>query len=137
ALADGTALVWDLATALRRRPQPRKPEEAKVTACWADLAAEDARRARAAIWQLAETPEVTVPFLRQRLRPPTDAEIKEVHRHIADLDSTRFATREKAFERLLQLGETAEPVLRHALEKGPPLETRRRIQRLLTQWSQR
>src|SRR5262249_4371993 len=60
-----------------------------------------------------------------------------VRRHLADLDSTRFATREKAFERLLQLGEMAEPVLRHALEKNPSLEVRRRIQLLLTRLSQR
>src|SRR5207247_48253 len=72
-----------------------------------------------------------------RLRPPTDADIKEVRRHIADLDSPRFATREQALERLLQLGETAAPVLRHALEKNPSLETRRRLQLLLTRLSQR
>src|SRR5207253_3138441 len=44
---------------------------------------------------------------------------------------------EKAFERLSNLGEMAEPVLRHALEKDPSLETRRRIQLLLTRLSQR
>src|SRR5262249_2795069 len=125
ALADGTALVWDLASALHRRPRAEKPEEAKLTAWWADLAAEDARRAYAAIWRLSEAPDATVPFLRKRLRPPSDAEIKEARRLIADLDSTRFATREKAFERLLKLGEIAEPVLRHALEKNPSLEGRR------------
>ena len=137
ALADGTALVWDLAPALRCGPRTEKPEEAKLTAWWADLAADDARRAYAAIWRLSEAPEATVPFLRRRLRPPTDAEIKEVRRHITDLDSTRFATRERAFERLLQLGEMVEPVLRHALEKNPSLELHRRIQLLLTRLAQR
>src|SRR5207253_2702599 len=114
ALADGTALVWDLASTLRRGPQAEKPEEAKLTAWWADLAAEDAGRGYAAIWRLAEAPDASVPFLRRNLRPPAEAEIKEARRLIAELDSTRFATREKAFERLLKLGETAEPVLRHA-----------------------
>src|SRR5438105_14981668 len=137
ALADGTALVWDLAPALRRGPGAEGPEESKLTAWWADLAAEDARRAYAAIWRLAEAPEATVPFLRRRLRAPTDAELKEVRRYLADLDSTRFATREKALERLSQLGETAEPVLRQALEKNPSLEVRRRLQLLLTRLSQR
>jgi hypothetical protein len=137
ALADGTALVWDLAPALRRQPRAEEPKEAQLTAWWADLAADDARRAYAAIWRLAGAPEATVLFLRQRLRASTEAEIKEVRRHIADLDSTRFATRERAIERLFQLGETAEPVLRHALEKNPSLETRRRIQLLLARLSQR
>ncbi|HKB37981.1 MAG TPA: hypothetical protein VKD72_16155, partial [Gemmataceae bacterium] len=137
ALADRTALVWDLTPALRRGPRAESPDESKLTAWWADLAAADSRRASAAIWRLSEAPEATVPFLLRRLQPPADAEIKEVRRHIVDLDSPRFATREKAFERLLRLGETAEPVLRHALEKNPSLEVRRRIQLLLTRLAQR
>src|SRR5262249_28371235 len=137
ALVDGTALVWDLEPGLRHGPRAEKPEEAKLTAWWADLAAADARRAYAAIWRLAETPETTVPFLRQRLRPPPAVDLQEVRRYIADLDSSRFATREKALERLSQLGETAEPLLRQALEKKPSLETQRRLQLLLTRLSSR
>jgi hypothetical protein len=137
ALADGTALIWDLTPALRRGPRAEKPDQSQLAAWWTDLAAEDSGRAYAAIWRLAEVPEATVPFLRRRLRPPPDAEIKEIRRYIADLDSPRFATREKAFERLLHLGEAAEPVLRHVLEKNPSLEARRRIQLLLSRLSPR
>ena len=50
---------------------------------------------------------------------------------IADLDSEQFATREAATAELTKLDRAAEPALRQALAKKPPLEQRRRIERLL------
>lgn len=131
ALHDGTALVWDLQPALRREPLVEKPDDKELAGSWSDLLADDARRAYAAIWRLIDAPESTVPLLRQRLKPATDAEVAAVRRLIADLDSEAFATREKAFEQLVKLGPAAEPVLRHALQQKPALETRRRLQLLL------
>lgn len=137
ALADGTALVWDLAPALRSRLKAEKPDEAKLGAWWADLAGDNAARAYAAVWGLSERPEAAVALLRRNLKPTPDGELKEMRRHVADLDSPRFTTREQAFERLGKLGAAAESVLRHALEKKPSLEARRRIQLLLEKLNQR
>jgi hypothetical protein len=38
---------------------------------------------------LSETPETAIPFLRQHLKPATDADMKEIRRHIADLEARR------------------------------------------------
>jgi RNA polymerase sigma factor (sigma-70 family) len=131
ALHDGTALVWDLQPALHHEPLVEKPDDKELSGWWNDLLADDARRAYAALWRLTDAPEAAVPFLRQRLKPATDAEVAAVRRLIADLDSEAFATREKAFEQLVKLGPVAEPALRHALEQKPALEARRRLQLLL------
>jgi len=132
ALNDGTALVWDLQPALRRRKLlAGKSTEKELAGWWNDLATDDARRAYAAIWRLIETPEAAVRLFRQHVKPATDADLKAIRRLIADLDSDQFATREKAFEQLAKLGPLAEPAFRQALEQKPPVETRRRIQLLL------
>jgi hypothetical protein len=67
------------------------------------------------------------------LRPitvPTSARLAGL---IADLDNSSFAVREKATIDLGKFGELAQPVLRQALAKDFPLETRRRLQLLLNQ----
>jgi RNA polymerase sigma factor (sigma-70 family) len=131
ALADGTALIWDLSPALRgAAPLVKAPGQKELSAWWADLQGADAGRAYAAVWRLAEVPEQTVPFLRQQLRPASlNAEL--VRKHIADLDSDSFAVREKAYKSLEKLGSAVVPALRQALENKPSLEVRTRLQRLL------
>jgi WD40 repeat protein len=132
ALNDGTALVWDLQPALRHpTPLAGKPSDKELANWWTDLAGKDAARAYAVIWRLTDTPEAAIPFLRQRVKPATDADIKSIRDFIADLESDEFATRETAFGQLAKLGSIAEPALRHALEQKPTLEARRRIQHLL------
>jgi hypothetical protein len=72
--------------------------------------------------------------LRQHLKPvgPFDSETdKKIDRLITELDSTRFAVREKATQELRLLEELAEPALSRALVGRPSLETRRRIEGLL------
>ncbi len=132
AMNDGTALVWDLQPALRRdQPLVGKPKEKELAAWWADLAGEDACRAYAALWRLAEMPEAAIPFLRRHLQPATNAESQAIRQLIADLDSNDFAIREKTFEQLAKLGPIAEPVLQQVLEQKPTPEARRRMQDLL------
>lgn len=132
ALNDGTALVWDLQPAVHRgKPLADRPSDKELAAWWTDLADDDARRAYAAIWRLTEFSEAAILFLRQHLKPATDAETKTIRQHIADLDGDEFAMREKALKQLAKLGLVAEPVLRQALERKPTLEMRRRIEHLL------
>jgi len=54
-----------------------------------------------------------------------------ITRLIADLDSARFADREKALEELDRLGELAGPALRKLLQSRPSLEARKRAEQLL------
>jgi RNA polymerase sigma factor (sigma-70 family) len=129
---DSTGLIWDLPLAVgARAPLPKGAGDNEIAAWWADLAGADARQAYAAVWRLAEAPVASVSFLRQHLRPVTDAEVKEIRQHLKDLDAEAFAVREKAFQQLERLGPAAAADLRQALEKKPSLEARRRIERLL------
>jgi hypothetical protein len=132
AATDNTVLLWDLVPASGAAGSPAQgPAEEEVAAWWADLAGADAGRAYAAIWRLADVPGASVPFLRRRLRPVTDAQGKEIRQHIADLDSDTFAVRDKAFRRLENLGLAAAPALRQALAKDVSPEVRRRVGHLL------
>jgi WD40 repeat protein len=132
ALYDGTALVWDLSPALiAPERSARKLDGAALASCWADLANDEAKRAYAAIWRLAEVPELTVPFLGDHLQPAPEPDQRQVRRLIRDLDHEQFEVREKAERELRQMGSAAIPALRQAVEDGPPPETRRRLERLL------
>jgi len=132
-LADGTALVWDLSGALRRAAPPAKaPADKELAAWWADLATDDAGRAHAAVWRLAEAP-AAVAYLRKRLRPASAEEIKKIGKLIEELDSDTFAVRDKATKRLEALGGDIASVLREALSRKQPLEVKQRLERLLKQ----
>jgi RNA polymerase sigma factor (sigma-70 family) len=131
-LFDGTALVWDLSAALDSlEPLARSADARTIAAWWADLAGDDARRAYAAVWRLAEAPGLALPFLRERLRPAPEPDGKRIRQLINDLDSDTFAVREKAYEELESLGSAAVGALRQALQKAPSPEVRRRVERLL------
>jgi WD40 repeat protein len=131
ALADGSGLIWELSSALQSAPAGKVPGKKELAAWWTDLASEDARRAYAALWQLAQAPhDAVVSFVARQLQPPP-VDAKEVRRLIDELDSDTFAVREKATRRLEALGAAALPALRDALAKGPSLEVRRRLEKLL------
>lgn len=123
-LGDSTALIWDLALAMR-------PSSAPPATPWSDLASPDVPRAHAALWQLVETPEAAVALLRQHLKPVTTAHLQQLRRHIADLGSDTYAVRTRAFQQLQKLSLAAESALRQAAAKEAPLELRRRLEQLL------
>jgi RNA polymerase sigma factor (sigma-70 family) len=128
---DTTALVWDLAGQVRARPRPVNLRPDEVRARWAELAGTDARTAYQAIGQLAAAPGLSLPFLRQQLRPAAPAGARRIARLIADLDSGQFAVRQRAARELEEAGEMAEPALRKALLSKPSLEVRRRLEKVL------
>src|SRR5262249_14413776 len=128
---DGSSLVWDLATA-PAAPLAKDAGDNDITAWWADLAAEDAARAYAAVWRLTEAREKALPFLREHLKPVAEPDPAEVARLVADLNSDLFRVREKAFRRLEGLGGATLPALRTELQKGPPPEARCRLEALLS-----
>ena len=70
-------------------------------------------------------------YLKEHLRPVTEAEPRRVERLLADLDSNKFAVREAAGKELAALGERVEPALRRALAGAASLEFRRRVEQLL------
>ncbi len=129
---DSTAVIWDL-TGFMHDGQLSKvrltPEKLKTR--WAELAGVDAAQAWRAIWTLVASPEQTVPFLHEQLQPATALDAQRIARLIAELDSDRFAVREKAEGELERLGEEAEPALRKALAGRSSAEVGRRVRKLL------
>ena len=127
-LDDSTLLIWNVG----QREMPPSPLRAErvVKAC-DDLASSDAPRAFRARWLLTSAPEEAVSFLKENLHPATAADPQHLRRLLADLDSAQFAVREKAQEKLVQLGDLAEPALRKTLENNPSLEMRQRVQAIL------
>src|SRR6266542_3390936 len=94
---DGTVRLWRGST-----PDGKEPEEPKVTAreldiLLADLRGTDETRAVQAARSLAVLPRQGVELLKGQLRPVKAASSDRVAKLLADLDSARFATREKAY----------------------------------------
>jgi RNA polymerase sigma factor (sigma-70 family) len=127
---NGTILVWDLEP--RSWPvskPPSLPDRKELDALWSDLAG-DAPTAHRAIHKLTAQ---AVPFLAERLRPALSVEAKRVEQLLADLDGEAFAAREAAVREVIQLREQIEPALHRALASNPSLETRKRLQSILTE----
>jgi WD40 repeat protein len=139
ALADGTALVWDLtSTLIPVEPLAKGDLDKQMDMWWADLACEEPSQAYAAIWRLAELPEDrAIALLRKHLRPATNADFEKVRAQIQDLGSDKFAVRESASKQLINMGAAAVPALRQAIEKDPSPEVRRRLEALLARPTRR
>jgi hypothetical protein len=108
------------------------PPAESLEQLWSQLGTDDPVKVDRVKARLVNRPAQTVPFLRQRLRPVT-VDARQVRGWLADLDSDRYATRERASAALESLSDAVEPQLRQALSGKPSLEARRRIERLLKQ----
>jgi RNA polymerase sigma factor (sigma-70 family) len=119
---DGTVLIWDLFATGTAAPET----------CWADMLSDDAAKAYAAVWRLADSADdIALPLLRKHLRPVAEADQEKTRKAVAELDSDQFRVRDKAFKELSDHGHHAGPALRTALDKKPSLEARNRIELLL------
>jgi RNA polymerase sigma factor (sigma-70 family) len=131
-LANGTALIWDLETTLRRpAARTRDFSPAEIDRWWSELAAEDARRGQVALWALAAVPQQAVPWFKARLHAATPADPARLGRLISDLDSATFAVRQNAMQELEALGPDSEGILKETLAGKPSAEVRRRLEALL------
>jgi hypothetical protein len=130
--SDDLLLVWDVT------PVGMFPEEAAkgpLTAkererCWEALAA-GAVEARKAMARLQANPAQAVALLREKLRPVAAPDEAQVLRWIDDLGARSFGAREAAARELEALRGAAVPLMRRKLVAGVPLETARRLQRLV------
>jgi WD40 repeat protein len=129
---DSQVLMWDLTGRMLdgQWHTARQPAE-KLRTAWEALAADDAKAAYAALWQLAADPEGTIALLRERLRPVPRPEADQVKRLIAELDSEDFTRRQHGRRELELLEEAAAPELHQVLTRKPSLEVRRRVEALL------
>jgi WD40 repeat protein len=107
------------------------PPTGTLDALWSDLADADAVKAYRSVWALTKMPKETTAYVGERLKPTAAPDAQKVERLVTDLNSDRFAVRDKANQELARLGGLVEPALRKALEANPSLETRQRIEKLL------
>jgi WD40 repeat protein len=127
---DSTILIWNLASLDKATSSPTGPLTAKeLDNLWSDLAG-NARQADQAIWKLALAPQQSVPALKQWLQV-VSAPAAQVAKLLADLDSDRFAAREKAAQSLDAMGYTAEAAMRNVVANNPALEMRQRLEPIL------
>jgi WD40 repeat protein len=126
---DTTALLWNLTGPLDGQAGPLS--DADLNGLWSDLDSEDTARAYRAVQALTAAPGRTVPLLRKRSSTVSRPDKQALERLLADLDSRRFAVRQKAERQLEELGAFAAPALRKVLAGAPPVELRRRAERLL------
>jgi hypothetical protein len=128
---DTIVLLWDTAR-LRSRDRARTPlEPGQLERLWSDLNGADAARAYRAVIALANSPDQGVELLRRHLKPAAPVDTRRVAQLLAQLDSEQFAAREQAMRELEKLGDQAVPPLQAALDGNPPLELKRRLERLL------
>jgi hypothetical protein len=129
---DTTVLLWVVSPrggvpGRQATPLSRK----NLTEIWDDLAGEDAKRAYRAVARLANAAGAVEPFLEERLKDSNTVGAAQIKRLVDDLDSVKFADREKASDALSRLGRRVEPAQRKALGEHPSPEQARRLEKLL------
>ncbi len=130
--ADSTVLLWDVAALAEPAAAVNGIADPKnMQKLWNDLADIDAVKAFAAMNALASAAADAAPFFKACLKavPPVDPMI--IEKLLDDLNSEKFAVRDKATKELEKLGDLAGPKLAERLAAQPPLEVRQRIERLL------
>jgi hypothetical protein len=95
---------------------------------WNDLASNDMRKMHTSFWLLASSPQQAIPLFKKNVFLTNP---KHVAKLISDLDSIKFAVREKATIDLEKMGRWIEDPLKKALEGNPNIEVRRRVELIL------
>jgi WD40 repeat protein len=124
----GNVVLWDVSFR-RGRAEPLAGVELETL--WSTLGSNDVGRALRDMARLTDAPKDTVAFLQDHLQPVPHVAEDHVARLIADLDSGKFAVRQKATKELEMLAEAAEASLRKALADKPSLELQNRLNDLL------
>jgi hypothetical protein len=124
---DTTALLWDV---LATDTPEKRPSPERLNELWAALAG-DARGAFDAITALVAFPDVSVPFLKEHLRPVAKPDSARLAKLLEQLDAEAFTAREAASAELSRIGQPAAPALRETLAKKPSAEVCRRAEALL------
>lgn len=128
--SDTTIYLWDL------KPKADRADALSTTALdalWTTLDGPDGKKAEAALRTLAARPAEALPFLKGQVKPVAGVkpDPEKIRKLIADLDSPRYAVREKAMQDLERLGNHAREPVAEALKKpGLTPEVRERLEKL-------
>lgn len=125
--ADTTVLLWDMGKVVLR-PVATTATAEQLESLWVDLAADDATRAFTAIDRLRGAPKQVPAFLKGRLQPAMRGGAERARQLVDDLAGDDFATRQRATEELVTLGERALVVLEKTLAGKPSLDLQKRAE---------
>ena len=127
---DNAVIVWD-AFGFERGWEPPEASAATLAQLGKQLGDVDPALAYRAIGTLSKMGKPAVALLKNRLQAIPNADPKQIHQWIRELDDIAFTTREKAEAALRDVGEAAEQGLRDALRTTASAEVRLRARRLL------
>jgi hypothetical protein len=122
--------VWDVAGAVKPRAEVAL-EKARLDAMWATLGNEEPFIAWRVMQGMCSGGESTVEYIQAKLGTAPAVDPRLVERLVARLDADGFDERERAQAALLELGGSAGPALRAALERTESAEVRTRLGVLL------
>jgi hypothetical protein len=126
---DWTALVWELP------PDALKPPSQRIhSQTWDDLASLDARVGHSAVWALRNEPAKALTLMKEKLRPATMPDAKELAAIVDQLSDKEYAKREAALKRLHTYGQTIEPFVRDSINRTSDPEKKKRLNQLLEDW---
>ena len=130
---DSTALVWDTAVISAPRPADVKRIDAEaLEQQWNALASDKAVEAYAAIGAMVAVAERSVPLLASKLEPTLrQANAQRIKALILQLDSDRFAERERATVELKKLRPASDGLLQKTLAETKSPEVKLRIETIL------
>jgi len=126
---DAQILVWSLAELSGVCEPPSSP--AQMQALWRQLADANAAVGFRARQALEAAGSAAVAVLAERLKVPSTPPGDHVRQLIADLGADRYATRNKAMDKLRDLGPLVQSQLEQAREHHVSAEVRQRAQQLL------
>jgi hypothetical protein len=114
-------------------PADNAIEKADLERAWTVLAASNNAEALRSLLVLSRAPKDSVPFVSTRMKLLLSGEAPaRITELIEDLDSPKFAVRDKAGKELEAVIEEAAPHLQKVLNGKPSLEVRRRVELLLS-----
>jgi hypothetical protein len=125
---DTTVLVWDVTGLATGRTAVGRHALAGL---WEDLGSADPATAYAAICRGATARDAAVAALEAKLKPLARVDPAKVREWIRQLDSDKFADRERASRSLAELGPAAEELLGKAAAGSESVEVRARLKRIL------
>jgi WD40 repeat protein len=128
---DTTILLWDLSG--KRTPKSAALSSSELAQLWASLKERPGKEAETVLRKLAGQPSESVNFLRENLKPIAGKKISDetIKGLLVNLESPRFAVREKASKEIEALGKLT---LTHlvSLQRGNPTpDLQRRLEKLV------
>jgi hypothetical protein len=129
---DSTVLLWQVADLRKPATAVMKlPATQDLDGLWKNLGDADAAKAYKAMGLFASVPEDAATFLKSHLKAVAPADPKLVEKLLEELNSDKYAVREKAGVDLEKLGDLAALALRERLAAKPSLEMRQRMDKLV------